>query len=331
MMAPWNNPCQSPEPLAGSPCHVTVLKEESVRFLDVQPNGLYLDATLGGGGHSEMILEMLNDFGKLIGIDRDRTALKRAVERLQRFGSRFEARHGNFADIASLLLPEERGKVQGIVIDLGVSSFQLDEAERGFSFQRSGPLDMRMDRDQKQQLLDLLGKKSAKDLTKAIGRLGEERFARRIAEAIKREMAEGQLATTEDLANVVASAVPRKFWPQKIHVATKTFMALRMLLNQELENLERFLENALDALAPRRTTGRHQLSFAGRPHGPQRHQRMDPSPGRPSGPTGAGIRPGSSGRSADSETHNADFGRSRRQSEIPQCETEGGMQEVNHD
>ncbi len=250
MMAPWNNPCQSPEPMAGSPRHVTVLKTQSVRFLDVQPDGLYLDATLGGGGHSEMILEMLNDFGKLIGIDRDRIALKRAVERLQRFGSRFEARHGNFADIASLLLPEERGKVQGIVIDLGVSSFQLDEAERGFSFQRSGPLDMRMDRDQKQQLLDLLGKKSAKDLTKAIGRLGEERFARRIAEAIKREMAEGKLATTEDLANVVASAVPRKFWPQKIHVATKTFMALRMLLNQELENLERFLENVLDILAP---------------------------------------------------------------------------------
>ena len=250
MIAPSHGMSPTSEGMGDALRHVTVLKTETVRLLNVLPDGLYVDATLGGGGHSEEILELLNDSGRLVGIDRDAGALARAKKRLERFGSRFETRHGNFANLADVLRSEERGQVCGIVADLGVSSFQIDEAERGFSFQRSGPLDMRMDREESLQLADLLEKTGAKELGTSIGKLGEERFARRIAEAIKREWSQGRIASTEDLAQVVASAVPRKFWPKKIHVATKTFMALRMLVNCELENLERFLSSALDVLAP---------------------------------------------------------------------------------
>jgi 16S rRNA (cytosine1402-N4)-methyltransferase len=206
--------------------HQTVLLEEAVSILRPGAGRVIVDGTLGGGGHSEALLEA---GAQVIGLDRDPRALAAATERLAKFGDRFRAVQGDFADLARLVAPP----VQGVLLDLGVSSPQLDEAERGFSFQADGPLDMRMGEDGP-TAAELIESNSVFELEQILRDLGEERFAGRIARVLK----EAKPQTTLAAAQAVKNAVPRHAWPTKIHVATKTFQALRMAVNHELDSLD---------------------------------------------------------------------------------------------
>ena len=228
--------------------HASVLSREVLEHLAVRDHGVYVDGTLGGAGHATLLLDHL-PHATLIGIDRDPTALAAAGNRLERFGDRVRTVHGQFGDIARLLA--DVGPVHGILLDLGVSSPQLDVAERGFSFARTGPLDMRMDQTRGPTALDLLRDSSVEDLAEVIADYGEERYAKKIARMIKEAIRDERIASTTDLANLVARAIPaaeqRK---SKIHPATRTFQALRIAVNRELDQLERFLADFPDLLAP---------------------------------------------------------------------------------
>jgi 16S rRNA (cytosine1402-N4)-methyltransferase len=225
-----------------------VLLEEVLEALAVVPEGQYIDATFGRGGHAAGIVGALGKKGMLLAIDQDPAAVSAARER---FGSdpRVLVRHGNFADMARLA--REAGMddgVQGVLMDVGVSSPQLDDPARGFSFLRDGPLDMRMDPGAGTSAAEWLAAADERDLTAVIRRLGEERFARRIARAIAQARAVAPIETTGRLAEVVAAAVPRHE-PGR-HPATRTFQAIRIHVNEELERLEAGLEAAVGLLAP---------------------------------------------------------------------------------
>ncbi len=219
--------------------HVPVLAGQVVEYLRPAPQGLYVDATVGGGGHAERILEAASPTGRLVGVDRDPHALEVARARLARFGDRVQLVRGNFADLPELLARLGIREVDGVLFDLGVSSLQLEQAERGFSFQLPGPLDMRMDPDQEQTAADVVNRLPEGALADILRRYGEEPFARRIARSIVRRR---PLRTTLDLVEAVQAAVPRSRWPRRLHVATRTFQALRIATNRELECLEKALE-----------------------------------------------------------------------------------------
>ena len=207
--------------------HQTVLREEAAALLEPGTGRVIVDGTVGGGGHAEALLER---GATVIGIDRDASALAAAAVRLGRFGERFRPVRGNFGEVEALL---EGQPVDGLLLDLGVSSPQLDDPERGFSFQREGPLDMRMGGDgpTAAQIIDA---SSERELERILVDDGEERFARAIARELKR----ARPRTTLEAAEAVKRAVPRKAWPKKIHVATRTFQALRIAVNRELEALD---------------------------------------------------------------------------------------------
>lgn len=210
--------------------------------------GLFVDATVGLGGHSEALLEG-NDDVRVLGIDRDADALALAVERLHRFGARFRPVHANFRELADVLERESPNEpLAGLLADLGVSSMQLDEAERGFSFTREAALDMRMDRSRGETAADLVNTMEEGALADLIYEYGEERASRRIARAICRARDRGPISTTTELADLVAraSGIPRH--KQRIHPATRTFQALRIAVNGELDGLDRFLEDAVTTL-----------------------------------------------------------------------------------
>jgi 16S rRNA (cytosine1402-N4)-methyltransferase len=228
--------------------HQTVLLEEAVDALAPRPGGVYVDGTLGGGGHAELLLERSSPDGKLIGIDRDPQALEAAGRRLSRFGDRATLLHGTFADAHQLLRPLGVSQVDGIVVDLGVSSPQLDRAERGFSFLRSGPLDMRMDPTSGETARELCARLEQEELADLLRRWGEERYAGRIARAIKEQLDVGGLETTGELAQLIARVVPTR--EQHKDPATRSFQALRIAVNDELGQLERLLDEALSLLAP---------------------------------------------------------------------------------
>jgi 16S rRNA (cytosine1402-N4)-methyltransferase len=228
--------------------HKPVLVDEVLAALAVQPAGIYVDATFGRGGHSARILEALGPDGRVIAIDRDPDAI--AAGRL-RFAQepRLTLVSGAFGELAALVRASTGGQaVHGVLFDCGVSSPQLDRAERGFSFQADGPLDMRMDPTRGEAVGLWLARASADEIRGVIAKLGEERFARRIAEAIVRERTVTPLTRTTQLAAVVSRAVPTRE-PGK-HPATRTFQALRMFINDELGQLQRGLEQALGLLAP---------------------------------------------------------------------------------
>lgn len=225
--------------------HIPVLLEETLVLLAPRPGGIYVDATVGGGGHAEAILERIAPEGRLIGLDRDAEALVAAQQRLARFGPAVVLVHANYTRLREVLRAQGVETVDGIVMDLGISSLQIDDPARGFSFQTPGPLDMRMDRSQPQTAADLINRLPEDEVRRILREYGEERWAGRIARAIVRAR---PLHTTTDLADVVARAVPRRHWPRRIHPATRTFQALRIAVNRELDDLEQALPDVVEGL-----------------------------------------------------------------------------------
>ena len=229
--------------------HLSVLPEEVIRFLDPMDGKTYLDGTLGGGGHASLILEQAPG-AFLVGIDRDKTALAAAGARLAIHGDHVRLLHGDFADIAGYLDALGIAELDGFILDLGVSSHQLDTRERGFSFQQDAPLDMRMDISGGETAADLVNTLPEAELARIISDYGEERWAKRIASFIVRERAESSITTTFRLVDIIKGAVPKAKWDERIHPATRTFQALRIAVNTELESLERGMRAALDLLKP---------------------------------------------------------------------------------
>ena len=226
--------------------HAPVLLHETLALLAPRDGGLYADTTLGSAGHAEAILEASSPTGRLIGIDRDPRAVARARETLASFGDRAEIFHGEMGQVGGILARAGVDRVDGLVADLGISSVQLDDPERGFSFAHSGPIDMRMDTSCGETAAELIDRLGAEDLANLIHALGEERRSRAIARSIKRAAEAGELATTEDLRHAVVRAVgPRR---GRIDPATRTFQALRIAVNDELEQLSALVQGLADVL-----------------------------------------------------------------------------------
>lgn len=221
---------------------------EVLQFLSPRPGGVYLDGTLGGGGHAALILKATAPDGILIGFDKDREALAAAAERLAVFGGRLKLVHGNFANLEQELAVLGIKKIDGFIFDLGVSSHQLDTADRGFSFLQDAPLDMRMDRSVGETAAELVNSLSERELAKIIKDFGEERWAARIAAFIVKAREERLITTTSDLAGIVKGAVPKACWEDRIHPATRTFQGLRIVVNDELGSVERGVEQGVDHL-----------------------------------------------------------------------------------
>jgi 16S rRNA (cytosine1402-N4)-methyltransferase len=231
-------------------CHVPVLAREVVAWLVRQPGGTYLDCTVGQGGHAALILEQSSPDGVLIGIDRDPDAIAATGEQLARFAPRMRLGQGNFSALKQHLKSVGVAEVDGVIFDLGVSSAQLDRPERGLSFLSDGPLDMRMDQRAGRTAADLVAQLPERELADLIYQYGEERYSRRIARAIVASRKAHPLRTTFDLASVVSGSVPAAYRHGRIHCATRTFQALRIAVNQELEVIEGALRDAADVLAP---------------------------------------------------------------------------------
>ena len=221
------------------------MADEVVRWLEPRAGGVYCDATLGGGGHTARILATP---ARVIGIDRDPNAIEAARARLAEFGDRVTLVHGDFSEAPSMLRALGAVPVDGFVLDLGVSSPQLDRPERGFSFRTTGPLDMRMDPTRGETAAELLRRVSRHELEQILRDYGEERFAGRVARVIKEAAGDNLLHSTTDLAAIVARAVPTR--ERKKDPATRTFQALRIAVNRELDEIERFLAGFADVLAP---------------------------------------------------------------------------------
>ena len=227
--------------------HESVMKNEVLHYLNVHMEGVIVDGTLGDGGHTEFILKNTAPKIRVFAIDRDRSAIERAKKRLSPFRDRVTLTHGNLGDLKSLAAQHGITRIVGLLMDLGVSSPQLDTPERGFSIQHDGPLDMRMDPSQKTSAADLLKKLSDAELVAIIKNFGEERYSKRIVRAIRKEQAERPITTTGQLSRIVARAVasPRH---TRIHPATRTFQALRIAVNDELEQLKLALQDVIGLL-----------------------------------------------------------------------------------
>lgn len=226
--------------------HEPVMVKEVVDLLLVSKTGIYVDGTVGGAGHSYAILKETDAF--LVGIDCDDEALRFAESRLAEFGSRKILVKANFADLGNVLESLNIKKVDGILLDLGVSSRQLDAAERGFSFSQQAPLDMRMDRNLKLSAYDIVNSFAQNELEKIIRFYGEEKMAAKIARTISKKRQLSPIETTTELAAIIASCMPAEWKRQKIHPATRTFQALRIAVNNELENIKLAIHAAVDAL-----------------------------------------------------------------------------------
>ncbi len=230
--------------------HLSVLPDEVLALLAPAPGGIYLDGTLGGGGHARLILEASAPDGRLVGLDRDPSALRKAAEVLAPFGNRVVLRHRNFSDAAEVLAELGISGLDGMLLDLGVSSHQLDEASRGFSFRGEAPLDMRMDPTSGPTAADVVNAAAAEELARIFREYGEERWAGRIARRIVQVRQQQPLTTTRQLADLVRDTVPGGKAPARIHPATRVFQALRIHVNQELEHVSRGIASAIDLLNP---------------------------------------------------------------------------------
>ena len=229
--------------------HKPVLLDEVIRLLDPEPGGVFVDCTLGGAGHGKAILERVQPGGRLIGIDRDADAIEQAGKELSEFSDSVTLVRGDFGDLAEILEELGTGPVNGVFCDLGVSSHQLDTPERGFSLNAPAPLDMRMDTSQPVTAAELVNELSERELAQLIFVHSDERWANRIAKVIVERRRVEPIATTSELADIVSRAIPAKFHPPRTHPATRTFQALRIAVNSELDSLDRGLAAAEDALA----------------------------------------------------------------------------------
>jgi len=228
--------------------HYSVLLDETVDGLNIKENGIYVDCTLGGAGHSNAILKRLGESGRLIGIDQDSYALGKAAERLAPYEGRYVLLKGNFADAAELIMSAGFEHIDGVVADLGVSSFQLDNADRGFSYMQDAPLDMRMDNDAALSAYNIVNEYEERELSRIIDMYGEERFARKIASNICKARAEKPIETTFELAEIIKSSIPAKNRKDGPHPAKRTFQAIRIEVNGELDAIEPLIKSAAKSL-----------------------------------------------------------------------------------
>lgn len=231
--------------------HKSVLFDECMEGLNIKPDGIYVDGTLGGGGHSSGICEKLGPDGILIGIDRDQDALNAASKRLEQYDCQKYFIQSNYSDIAQVLDDLGIDKIDGALLDLGVSSFQLDNPERGFSYMNDAPLDMRMSQDDDFTAWDVVNGYDQKELTRIISKYGEERWASRIADFIVKARADKPLESTFELVDVIKSAIPASARRTGPHPAKRTFQAIRIEVNDELGQLERAVEEFCQVLAPK--------------------------------------------------------------------------------
>ena len=230
--------------------HISVLLNETVDSLNIRPDGIYVDGTLGGGGHAYHVAEQLTEGGRLIGIDQDADAITAARERLDPFKDRVTIVRDNYVNMPSVLHDLGIEAVDGIYLDLGVSSWQLDNAERGFSYMEDAPLDMRMDQRQRQTAEDLVNTATEQELFRIIRDYGEDRFAKNIAKRIVQARERKPVETTKELADIVRSAIPMKLQVTGGHPAMRTFQAVRIALNGELTVLEESIDTMIRLLKP---------------------------------------------------------------------------------
>lgn len=230
--------------------HKPVLYQETIEALRIRPDGIYVDGTLGGGGHSFGILQQLSQEGKLIGIDRDEDAIRAASERLAPFAGQAVIVRGNYEDMPAILRGQGIAGADGILLDLGVSSYQLDEAERGFSYREEAPLDMRMDRRDERSAYDVVNGCTEMELFHMIRDYGEDRFAKNIAKHIVAERQKAPIRTTTELAEIVRQAIPAKLREGGGHPAKRTFQAIRIEVNRELDILKDSIDGLIDLLNP---------------------------------------------------------------------------------
>ncbi len=230
--------------------HKSVLLHETIDSLQVKPDGIYVDGTLGGGGHAYELCGRLGPAGRLIGIDQDEDAIAAATERLAPYQDQVTVVRSNYEQMDEVLDQLGIGKVDGIYLDLGVSSFQFDTAERGFSYREDAPLDMRMDRRQELTAADVVGSYEEEELVRIIRDYGEEKFARQIARQIVRHRQEAPITTTGELAEIIKEAIPLKMRAVGGHPARRTFQALRIEVNRELEVLEESIDRMIGRLKP---------------------------------------------------------------------------------
>ena len=230
--------------------HKSVLLEETIEGLNIKPDGIYVDGTLGGGGHAYEVCCRLNDKGRFIGIDQDAAAIEAASARLKDFGEKVTIVRSNYCDMKSKLHELGIDKVDGIVLDLGVSSYQLDTAERGFSYREDAPLDMRMDTRQKMTARDIVNDYTEADLYRVIRDYGEDKFAKNIAKHIVQARAVKPVETTAELSEIIRASIPMKFQKKSGHPAKRTFQAIRIELNRELDVLRDSLDDMIDLLNP---------------------------------------------------------------------------------
>lgn len=228
--------------------HQSVLLEETISNLNIQPDGIYVDGTLGGGGHAFHVCSRLSEKGHFIGIDQDGAAIEAAGERLKPFGDKVTIVRSNYSDMKQVLQSLGVSGVNGIILDLGVSSYQLDTAERGFSYRENAPLDMRMDQRQEKTARDIINGYSEMELYRIIRDYGEDKFAKNIAKHIVRARQEKPVETTDELTDIIKAAIPMKFRAVGGHPAKRTFQAIRIELNQELEVLRGHLNEMVELL-----------------------------------------------------------------------------------
>lgn len=228
--------------------HVSVLLEETISNLMIKEDGIYVDGTMGGAGHSYQICKQLGENGRFVGIDQDEAAICTGQERLREFGDKVSIVRSNYCNMKQVLQELGIEKVNGIVLDLGVSSYQLDTAERGFSYKEDGPLDMRMDKRQERTAKDIVNGYSEMELFRIIRDYGEDKFAKNIAKHIVRMRQEKEFETTYELNEAIKAAIPMKIRKNTGHPSKKTFQAIRIELNKELEVLNNTLQDMIDLL-----------------------------------------------------------------------------------
>ena len=230
--------------------HKSVLLNETIEGLNIKPDGIYVDGTLGGGGHAYEVCRRLGEKGSIIGIDQDEAAIEAAGIRLKDFGEKVTIIRSNYCDMKSKLQEQGIDKVDGIVLDLGVSSYQLDTADRGFSYREDAPLDMRMDRRQKMTARDIVNDYSEMDLYRVIRDYGEDKFAKNIAKHIVAARGKSPIETTGQLTEIIRASIPMKYQKKSGHPAKRTFQAIRIELNRELEVLKNSLDDMIEILNP---------------------------------------------------------------------------------